>query len=322
MSNDPTIERLTVPTPYLVGPVHLYLVRSDNHQILIDTGPPTDEAWEALHTALDPTRLNALLLTHCHPDHYGLAARLAEKYALPVYLSRYDAQFFGREDAFLTAILAQSAAFGVPADEREQARESLSSARRSTAPPASCRLLEEAGNHLESFGIKAFHCPGHSQGDHVFQVGDQLIGGDVMIPGALPVPLLDVCADDFSRRFNNYSSWCGTIARLGKFSAATLWPAHGDKIDDIGAELLSQSTRLLERAAVLAAMLRGRTDLYALGHELYAECFKQPFVQYLKLSELVFMQDLLHEPERLRTALAEIGLADSSTSRFAALAKG
>ena len=319
MNNHPTIERITLPTPYLIGPVHVYLVRTKKQLVLIDTGPPTDEAWDALHAAVDPAQLDSLLLTHCHPDHYGLAARLADEYGIPIYLSRRDAAFFGREDEYLDGMLAQSASFGVPLAERERAREALGSARRTTAPPATFQLLEDADEELKRFGIEALHCPGHSQGDHVFLIGNQAIGGDALICDALPVPLLDVQAENFTQRFDNYRAWCSTIARLGRLSGVTFMSAHGSEITDIPAEISAQVARLLERAVVLATMMRGRDDLYALGHELYAPRFEQSFVQYLKLSELVFMRDLLSAPDLLMSALDGAGLAGPLQERFAAL---
>ncbi|MDF1580683.1 MAG: MBL fold metallo-hydrolase [Desulfuromonadales bacterium] len=317
--HQPTIERITLPTPYLVGPVHVYLIRSKEFEILIDTGPPTDAAWTALHTAIDPSRLDALLLTHCHPDHYGLAARLANDYAIPVYLSRRDAAFFGRENEYLDGMLAQAALLGVPSDEQGRVRDALGSARRGIAPPLNFCFLEEAGDELGRYGISALHCPGHSQGDHVFLVGNQAIDGDVLIAGALPVPLLDVRAEDFGRRFENYPAWCKALARLGQLGEVTLLPAHGDAISAIAAEIGVLVTRLLDRAASLAPMLKGQDDLYALGCALYAQRFEQPFMQYLKLSELVFMRDLLIAPTLLLDALDSARLASPFRQRFVSL---
>jgi 2,4-dienoyl-CoA reductase (NADPH2) len=53
---------------------------------------------------------------------------------------------------------------------------------------------------------------------------------------------------------------------------------------------------------------------------LFGEDLPDPFVAYLKASEIVFMRDFLAEPERLQESLAAIGLLDRSESIRAAVA--
>lgn len=70
-------ERIAVPTPFQVGPVNAYLAG----RTLVDPGPESDTAWEHLEAALAdeglaPGDLRQVLVTHPHPDHFGLANRL------------------------------------------------------------------------------------------------------------------------------------------------------------------------------------------------------------------------------------------------------
>ncbi|MFC7193655.1 MBL fold metallo-hydrolase [Halosimplex aquaticum] len=65
-----------MPTPFQVGPVNAYLA----DRTLVDPGPDSDEAWSALTDALAerdlaPGDIERLLITHPHPDHFGLASR-------------------------------------------------------------------------------------------------------------------------------------------------------------------------------------------------------------------------------------------------------
>ena len=73
------VRQITLPTPFLVGPVHTYLVRSDA-LTLIDTGPKTEEAQGILLNSLEqmnvrPEDIELVVLTHHHPDHTGLTAK-------------------------------------------------------------------------------------------------------------------------------------------------------------------------------------------------------------------------------------------------------
>ncbi|MFC4448130.1 MBL fold metallo-hydrolase [Halorussus aquaticus] len=61
--------RLSIPTPFQVGPVNAYLAG----RTLVDPGPGSEEAWAALLDGLEarglgPTDIERVLITHPHPD--------------------------------------------------------------------------------------------------------------------------------------------------------------------------------------------------------------------------------------------------------------
>ncbi|HYY58430.1 MAG TPA: MBL fold metallo-hydrolase, partial [Pyrinomonadaceae bacterium] len=74
---------ISVPTPFYVGPVNVYLIAEDP-LTLIDTGPKTKEAIEALREGLRRARFRVadvrrIVLTHAHEDHCGLARSLRDE---------------------------------------------------------------------------------------------------------------------------------------------------------------------------------------------------------------------------------------------------
>src|SRR5205807_7462004 len=74
---------ISLPTPFYVGPVNVYLV-AEEPVTLIDTGPKTKEASEALKEGLRRARLRIsdirrIVLTHAHEDHCGLAKALRDE---------------------------------------------------------------------------------------------------------------------------------------------------------------------------------------------------------------------------------------------------
>lgn len=72
-------DQLSIPTPFQVGSVNAYL----GGRTLIDPGPESEEAWSRLLNALDerdlaPGDVERVLVTHPHPDHFGLAKRFRD----------------------------------------------------------------------------------------------------------------------------------------------------------------------------------------------------------------------------------------------------
>lgn len=78
----PLVHRIAIPTPYAVGPVNCYLI--DNEPVtLIDAGINTPEGHNALVLGLTECGLclhsiERVLITHAHPDHYGLVHVIQE----------------------------------------------------------------------------------------------------------------------------------------------------------------------------------------------------------------------------------------------------
>ena len=71
----------SVPTPFPRSPLRYvlaYLIEAPGGLAIIDTGWPSDEAWDGLvagvrETGHEISDVAAVLVTHFHADHYGLA---------------------------------------------------------------------------------------------------------------------------------------------------------------------------------------------------------------------------------------------------------
>ena len=101
------ITSLSVPTPFYVGDVNVYLIREDP-VTLIDVGPKTREAAEVLRRKLAAegvlfSDVRRIVLTHAHEDHCGLAVRSAMRQRMPKYSSTT-----GRQAIFSAGLPARS----------------------------------------------------------------------------------------------------------------------------------------------------------------------------------------------------------------------
>src|SRR5690242_7145249 len=74
---------LALPLPFELKSVNVYLVKLEDGYMLVDCGMETEAAFETLRGAMaergiDWREIRQILLTHMHPDHMGMAARLLE----------------------------------------------------------------------------------------------------------------------------------------------------------------------------------------------------------------------------------------------------
>jgi glyoxylase-like metal-dependent hydrolase (beta-lactamase superfamily II) len=82
---------IRLPLPGAPGHINVWLAPGRRHRVLIDTGmnhPDTHAAWQALAVSERlEQELEAILVTHHHPDHFGMAAHLAARHGVPVRMS-------------------------------------------------------------------------------------------------------------------------------------------------------------------------------------------------------------------------------------------
>ena len=97
--------------PFALDHVNVYLIEDDGGWAVLDTGlgdQRTREAWDAaLAGKLGGARLTRVIATHFHPDHIGLVGWLAERFDLPLSMSRTEYFFaqvlHGNPDALHSA---------------------------------------------------------------------------------------------------------------------------------------------------------------------------------------------------------------------------
>ena len=153
----PGLFRLPIPLPNdSLGSVNVYAVVSADGLRLIDTGWNAPEAYTALADGLHElgvqvSDVKEVLLTHNHPDHIGLAARLAQEAGARLLLHRLDAASGAAYEQDRQGLLAEMQTWlqtnGMPREERETLVEGM---RRMTFRPPAYRpdTLLEGGEVL------------------------------------------------------------------------------------------------------------------------------------------------------------------------------
>src|SRR5438093_3763821 len=121
----------SIPVPIPNNPlryVFVYAYETDSGPFIVDAGWNTDDAFATLsegiaHTGAEISDVRGVLVTHIHPDHYGLAGRVRETSGAWVALHPADAALIPDRYEHCEQLLARVGAtlesWGAPPEELE-----------------------------------------------------------------------------------------------------------------------------------------------------------------------------------------------------------
>jgi glyoxylase-like metal-dependent hydrolase (beta-lactamase superfamily II) len=193
------IHRLQLPMPQL-DYVNSYLVEGDkdNGHLLIDTGWDTEEAFDSLKEQLaeigiNPEDISQIVVTHVHPDHYGLAGKLKRLYNAQLALHNLEKDFIESRYINMDELLQQMEhllqANGTPSDEStELQRASLPLIKFVTPVLPDVTLHGNETIDTGYFSLKVLWTPGHAWGHVCLYEPDRkiLFSGDHVLPAITP----------------------------------------------------------------------------------------------------------------------------------------
>lgn len=302
----------TIPTPFPVGAVHCYSFERDDELILVDCGPPTTEARDYLQQHIDLERLQHVLITHCHIDHYGQAAWLQREHGCTIYLPRLDALKMQHYKQCFDGMETILVGLGFSSADVSSLRAIIQSDKVLPQLDIEVAIIEE--DLPEHFAIDHIACPGHSQTDLIFSADDWAITGDTMLRDTFQSPLLDIDLQTM-QRFCNYNAYCQTILNLATLRDKQIFPGHHQYIVGVDYNICFYTGKLLERAARIGHLI-GRYSAPEIVEQLFGDAAEDLLFKFLKVSEIVLIGDLIAQPQRLKHSLQQVGLFSQLEDAF------
>lgn len=279
-----------MPTPFYVGPVNVYLVQEDP-LTLIDVGPRTDEAMEALRTGLARlghrlSDIKRIIITHAHADHYGLAKTVVEESGASVHIHAWDAPSVSPAPNF-EAYRKLLIATGVPARMIDKIEAGQSHFLGWAQPLGQVEGLEDEDEILfEHESLTVIHTPGHTPGSiSLARMSNRTIfTSDTVLKNITPNPVLSPDPVDEKKRFQSLGEYLVSLARLRSVAPTLLRGGHGDDVTDFDEHFNRLYRHIRERQAkLIALMLRNGSNAWELSEKLFPTA--KGYHKFLALSE-------------------------------------
>ena len=262
----PGIEWLCMPLPFALNHINLWLLADGEGHAAVDTGFALDPVKEAWKLALEGRSLTRCIVTHCHPDHLGLAAWLEQETGAPLWIAQGEylaahmmaeqiagyaissmVEFFrrhGLDQTRIDGLIARGNGYkrGVP-----------------RIPATYRRLFDDEilriGDHdwrtLVGFG----HAPEHMS-LYCAELG-VLISGDMLLPRISTNVSVMACTPDD----DPLGLFLASIDRFRALPADTLvLPSHGRPFRGLHARVDELHTHHAERCEVLQNACRGKAQ--------------------------------------------------------------
>lgn len=288
---------IALPTPFLVGDVNVYVI-DDEPLTLIDTGPKTPEAAQALREGLSRhgiklSDIQRIVLTHAHEDHCGLAKTIRDEAKnAEIFVHGWETgHLFGRLEREEHRKLIKRA--GVPDEVWNKMHGFYEDFRLLTDALEDGEfflLHDEAELEFNKGTWRILHTPGHTPGSCSFirEANRTLIAGDCVLKRITPNPVLSLDPIDSTKRFHSLAEYLVSLAKVRSYSPTYIYGGHGEPITDYE-EIFHRYVRMIDerQAKVLSLLDKNGMTAFEIALKLFPNAINDDTQRFLAISEAV-----------------------------------
>lgn len=306
---------LSIPTPFYVGDVNVYLIK-DEPLTLIDAGPKTPEAYTALREKLkqngvDLSDIGRIVLTHAHEDHCGLAKRIRDEAGkAEIYVHGWETgHLFGRLSREEHKKIMLRA--GIPETvfaEMQQMYAEISLLTDALVQGEFHELKDEQDLEFSSGVLKVLHTPGHTPGSCSFirESNRTLICGDCVLKRITPNPTLAPDPFDPEKRFKSLAEYLVSLAKIRSYSPTLLYGGHGEPITDFE-EVFNRYVRAIDERQrnIISLISKQGETAFEIARKLFPDAIDRDVHRYLAISEAVAHLDYAASENKIAVELKD-----------------
>lgn len=302
--------QVKVPLPFSLKWVNSYLVAESGGYTVIDPGLGTGEAktlWENVlqQCGLVWGDIKRVIVTHQHPDHYGLAGYMQQKSGCPVFISRrshaYARRLWSEGSSFPADLRKLYSEHGMPCFLMDAIENNLLSFLERVTPQPEVSYLE-AGERVSLGGMwwETIDAPGHAYGALCFYERDSgwMICGDQVLPDITPnvsvVP---------GEEIDPLEAFLNSLEELKKYEVSLALPGHRNPFAHFRRRIEELQGHHARRLAGIVEMLLAEPKTgFALCEELFSSRLRDnPHNLRFAMSETLAHLNYLEQRGRIRS---------------------
>ncbi|MFD0694159.1 MBL fold metallo-hydrolase [Paenibacillus sp. GCM10027628] len=299
------IIQVKVPLPFPLRWVNAYLVRGGSGYTVIDPGLHTPEAealWQQVlqERGIAFEHVEQIVLTHHHPDHYGMAGWFQERTGAPVLLSetgwRQVQLLWGEEQPMSALLLTLFARHGMPEAGLEEMTKHMASFVPLVSPQPQVTLLREGPVRLGDRVYEAIETPGHAAGHLIFYdaEAETVFCGDHVLPQISPnVSFLPQVED------NPLGAYLSSLQEIGRLPVKMAYPGHREPWSGFSARAAELVRHHHERLALMEQHLSAPLSAYEVCRSTFGDRLTIHQLRFA-LSETIAHLVLLEAEGRIR----------------------
>jgi len=226
-----------------VGPenVNVYIVEGNDGNLLIDTGWNTPEAFNALAREMQNSGfalndITDIVITHVHPDHMGLAGKIAELTGASIAVGEIENNlldsYYTHPETLISEMIIFFMANGVPEWELKMLSEASFNIRSYISPFKATTLLKEGDViSMAPYEFQVMATPGHSPGHICLYEPNKkyFFSGDHVLPEV--VPNISYHPRSGEDPLGDYVKSLGALSDL---EVRFVFPGHGSVFSGLG----------------------------------------------------------------------------------------
>jgi len=255
---------------------NVYIIEGGDGHIMVDSGWDSQESLWALQEGVKGANLKLrditkVIITHIHPDHYGLSSKIKQICGAQVAIHRIDAGFIlPRYKDFADLVkrteelLRQN---GVPNNELPQLKEASLWMNKYVSPVAPEIMLED-GNTIsnDSFEFEVLWTPGHSPGHICLYERDKrfILTGDHVLYDTFPHVGINPQSGD-----NPLGDYISSLKKLERLNVHFILPGHGPVFNALGLRIEKILQHHEDRKrAIMQSLRNGLKTAYEIAHQI------------------------------------------------------
>lgn len=264
------IEIITHRLPFRLNHVNCFLAEGEDGYVVIDTGLHNDETVTRWNNALGNRNVSDLLITHYHPDHFGYAGALQEKYGARLSMSQIDAENSRSAwgDELLNNLLKKYKQSGIPENiSNEMVENTKSFIPRVTPYPKVDHYYEEYEKiKIGNYEYEVIFTPGHSDGLVTFYNEEKnvLISTDHILPRITPNISYWFYGDQ-----NPLKTYLNSLEKVEKLDADYVIPSHGKPFYNANKRIEEIIEHHHERLEETLEKINGNHTIHRICDELF-----------------------------------------------------